>query len=449
MHGFEYIKIALWNIYAFKQLSRKLLIGFSTVILLLFCLFEYKETFGQQLGAIENEYQTNCYLEKFITSENWNEFDKEILALRQQKSDIQYIETSVLANISLISKEENDFAETLISHAHIDIDGCDYRGNSEILSGIMSRRKDWNTDKITMGLWQNDSTAFPSVVVNRFAKENEWFRGRMPEREREVILSDFVLEEFGIAKAEQEELIGKEITLYLGDTNMVAFEKYCLTGIFSVEILSEREKHSMVSSMQHIYINMDTMSRNKYVLNGGVIRYYIDGYENLLASSKKAEKVDDMISISTYGNIYEVMSKQLSAINEILGYIIIGFVFSVTIYLLCIMYFFFQQNHAFTFMLRAIGMQRRCVNLIIFWELLFFLIISMIIGVYFGTYVLYGLKYLYSNGLFIQFKFHLFDLLQSAFLAFAYCIIVCGCFWSIYYLKHKNEDLAISMRSYE
>lgn len=180
-------------------------------------------------------------------------------------------------------------------------------------------------------------------------------------------------------------------------------------------------------------MNLDTEARVHYKIDGGVIRYYSDSYDDLLVSSGKAQRMDKEISLSLYGDIYLTMSKQLGTINDILSYVIVGFVFAVTVYLVCILYFFFQENQEFVFMLRAIGMQKSCTLKIIFGETLLFSLTSLIIGCYIGLFVLYGLKYIYDYAMLLKFEFGGRVIFFSAMIAFVYCMLVSGIFGFIYY----------------
>lgn len=427
------MKVACWNMTAFRRQSIKIIIGMSTVILLLFCLSVYKFVFEKQIVKVKEDYKTNCYYEKYLEQTGWEDYRKKITILRRQKDLFGYSESSVLADLTVLPEKKDEAVDTQISRACLDIDGQEYVGRTEILSGIRPEKKFWKKDKVLLGIWQKGAEAFPDIVVEEFEKEHSWLIGNLPEREREIMISDYMLEEFGIAREEQERLIGKKVKLYFDGKKYAAFDQYKIAGIFHVAILEGREKNSSIRNMQQIYVNLDEVTRKNYRIDSCVIRYYTENYDDLLVSSEKARRTDGEISLSLYGDIYLTMSNQLGTINDILSYVIVGFLFAVTVYLVCILYFFFQENREFMFMLRAVGMKRSYVMKIMFNEILLFSLVSLIIGCYIGLFVLYGLKYIYDHAMLLKFEFGGSVICFSAMLAFVYCMLVSGIFGLMYY----------------
>lgn len=434
----ECLKVACWNLSAFRRQSIKIIIGMSTVILLLFCMSAYKIVFKKQILKLKEEYRTDCYCEKYMEETGWENYRKEMAVLKQRQNLFGYSESCVLADLTVLPEKKDEIVDTNISRVCLDIDGQEYTGRTGILAGIRPEKKPWKTDEILLGLWQKGAGAFPNIVVEEFEKDQPWLIGNLPEREREIMISDYMLEEFGIVREEQERLIGKEVTLYFDSKKYSAFDHYIISGIFQVKILEEREKNSSIKNMQQIYVNLDIATRKNYKIDSCVIRYYSDSYDDLLVSSEKARKTDEEIGLSLYGDIYLTMSNQLGTINDILSYVIVGFVFAVTVYLVCILYFFFQENQEFVFMLRAIGMQKSCTLKIIFGEILFFSLTSLIIGCYIGLFVLYGLKYIYDYAMLLKFEFGGRVIFFSAMIAFVYCMLVSGIFGFIYYRRIRN-----------
>lgn len=449
MRNYECIKVAFWNIKASRHLSVKVIIGLATVSMMLFCLFVYKSVFQQQILNMDEQYKTNCYLEKNIYSDSWDEYEREVGEATEQKDAIAYTEHSILTSLSMLSEDTDEEVGMQIGHASIEAGGSEYIGRSDILSGIRPEKKFWSTDVIMIGLWENDYCVFPTVARETFQSEDRsYLIGRLPEHEREVIISDYILGEFGIDEKEQKTLIGKPITLYLQDKEYTAFEHYTLSGIFRASILETREKNNFADNMQQIYINLDQETKKSYGIRGGVIRYYAADYDHLLECSERAKKVDDEITLSLYGGIYEIISKQIMAIFDIFSFIILGFVFAITVYLFCILYFFFQSNQSFMFVLRAIGMKESKLYRIVFAELSLFCLISVAIGFYIGMFVLYGLKSIYDYGMPLKFEFDSRILLFSAIAAFLYCFFVSICFGGGYCMRQQKKNIVEGIKKF-
>ena len=110
--------------------------------------------------------------------------------------------------------------------------------------------------------------------------------GDFPKNEKELIISDFLLGEFGVTEQEQSSLIGKKVSLYCEDGAYALCEDYILTGIFRAELLEEREKKGVFNNLQHIYMNFDAETKEKYEAPDGVIRYYVNDYEKLLGAEQ-------------------------------------------------------------------------------------------------------------------------------------------------------------------
>lgn len=159
------MKVACWNMTAFRRQSIKIIIGMSTVILLLFCLSVYKFVFEKQIVKVKEDYKTNCYYEKYLEQTGWEDYRKKITILRRQKDLFGYSESSVLADLTVLPEKKDEAVDTQISRACLDIDGQEYVGRTEILSGIRPEKKFWKKDKVLLGIWQKGAEAFPDIVV--------------------------------------------------------------------------------------------------------------------------------------------------------------------------------------------------------------------------------------------------------------------------------------------
>lgn len=343
----ECVKVAFWNITAYKRSCVKIVMGLTIVTVLLYCLISYKTVFDQQISSIKSQYKSDCYLEKYVECKSWDEYEEEISNLRKLKSVVGYSEGCVLNNLTN-SNGRIDTKRNQISSAYLCVNDQIYNGRSEILAGINPQNEFWSTDCILIGMWENDFPSLPENVIEAYEENGKnYLIGRLPQNEKELLVSDYMLEQFGIAENEQERLIGSKITLYFDDKENKFFDNYILTGIFHAPLIEQRDKNSISANLQHMYLNLDVKTKRSCNISSAVIRYYVSDYDYLIECGERARKADNRINISLYGGIYEVLSKQISSINDILTYIIIGFVFGITIYLICVLYFFLEKTADF------------------------------------------------------------------------------------------------------
>ena len=73
--------------------------------------------------------------------------------------------------------------------------------------------------------------------------------------------------------------------------------------------------------------------------------------------------------------------------------------------------------------------------------------VSLMIGVYVGMFMLYGLKYIYDYALIVKLKFDCAILVQSALWAFLYSFFVCCLFGMCYFVKWKKKSLTEELSS--
>ena len=432
----ECYKVACWNMVSFKKNSVKVLIGLTTVVVLLFGLLSYKSVFEEQKGTIEEKYQNNCYLEKYVGYSEWDSYEREITELLEQKTLIGYEESNAL--ITMMFKEEVDYDMHKIK---LVMNNKTYKKKYDVLEGIGAPKKAYETEDLQLFLWDNRLPPFPSKIVKD--SEGKVFMGDTPRQEGELMVSDYLLEELGVKREEQRNCVGKKVSLYLQDEKYVAFEDYIIKGIYSIDLLERRERNNQgFPSYEHIYIYPTKADKEKYKEIHGMVRLYVNDYTKLMKCYEKAIEWDKNVELSISGAVYEVLAKHIATINDVLTYVIAGFLFAVSIYLLCVLYFFFKQNEKYVRMLRIIGMQRKDMYTIIFFEVLNFSLISLILGVYVGTFILYAFKYIYEYALTMKFVYPYQLLVRSAIISFVYCFGMCFLF-GLLFLKSKRKGLLV------
>lgn len=437
MHIRECAGIAFRNLMVAKKMSIKIVIGLSAIIMLLFCIVVYQKTFDDQMEAISAGQKSDCYLQESYQAESIEVYQEKKESIFANQNDWKIDEVSVMIPVSVKDEkkrndshmEEEEQQDYTIEDTQITVNGKVLKGKAKWLTNMQEEDQIYETDILKVDFYDRDFSVFSRNVTGQYQKETgkeHYVMGSLPQKEGEVMVSDYFLERFGMEETEQEQLLGKKISLAAGKKgNRIYFKDYILSGIFDAEILSIREKHSFWGgSIEHVMVNFREEDQNHIIPDGITVRYYQKNFAQLTDSSIAAESRKE-VEMSVFGKIYSVMDRQISVINKILECVIIGFVIAVTIYITSIMYFFFDRNKVYFVMLRAIGIRKQGIYRIMAFEAGYLVLCAMIIGGYLALLILLGLKKVYEYTIGFDFEMTLPALGTAAFAAFAYCAVIC------------------------
>ena len=431
----ECAKIAFRNLVVANKMSIKIIIGLSAVVMLLFGMTMYQQTFENQMDKIAIEHKSDCYLQEIQNIKNIKSYQnqKEFIFADKEEWNIQEVCGLISVDTKKNGEKENidlsEYKDMAIRNAKIVLEGKEYQGRAEWLTALQSQDKSYATDTIKVDFYDKDFSVFSHNTIYQYQKEtgNEnYLIGSLPVKEGEMIISDYMLEKFGIEQTEHKQLIGKSISLYIGEKeNVPYFEEYILSGIFDAELIEIREKNIFFKHTTQIMVCFREEDYNKLEFSDGAqIRYYNKDFEQLTESYLLAKQKKETVEMSVYGKIYSVMEQQISVINKILEYIMIGFVIAVTVYITSIIYFFFQRNRTYFVMLRAIGVRENCIYYITLFEVFYLILCAIIIGVYFAMLILFGLKKVYEYSIGFEFAFTSQTLGMAGLVAFGYCFVI-------------------------
>lgn len=431
----ECAKIAFRNLIVAKKISVKILIGLSAVIMLLFSMGMYRKSFDDQIEEISIQHKSDCYLQEFHDIGDMKVYREKKENIFAHKDSWKIDEVCGLVPVSVHKGKKGKDIDSLadngeaIRNAKIILDGNEYKGKADWLTDIKPENKIYQTDVVEVNFYDKDFTMFSKNVISQYQEEmgiEKYLMGSLPQQEGEIIISDYLLGKFGIEQAEQEQMIGKKISLYVGtEGNLAYFEDYRLVGIFDADIIDIRERNSVIKSIAQVAVYFREKDYgNIDFLNGGEIRYYEDDFGQLTDAYLLAEQEEEAVDMSAYGMIYSVLDRQMSVINKILECIMAGFVIAVTVYITSIIYFFFQRNRVYFVMLRAIGIRKRCIYQITMFEILYLIMCAMVIGIYFALLVWFALKNVYEYAIGFDFKFTLQSIVISGFISVGYCLVI-------------------------
>lgn len=435
MRFLECADVAFQNLLTEKRMSVKIIIGLSTVILLLFCMGVYQQVFDRQMNDISVKNKKDCYLQETREIKSYKEYEKMKAEAFSRGKTLKTEEVGGFFSIGIADRkskkapDEIPYSQKAIHNAVLVVDGKRYQGVEDWRADIHPTNEYHKTDTVEVGLYDTGFTLFPRNVVSQYREETgreDCLTGELPSGEGEILISNYLLGKFGIDEEEQASLIGKQVSLYLGAAGDTAYCKnYTLSGIFDASVLKVREQRGFPKCMTQVLIHFTEEDAKKVVfVQVGGIRYYADNFEQLTDTYKEAVELSEKIDISMYGGIYAQLDRQISVINRILRFVIAGFVLAVSVYLISIFHFFFRHRQNYLVMLRAMGLRNSRLYGILFFEIFGLVFSSLIIGVYVSLYILFGLKYVYENAMTFPFLPDASVFWNSCFLAVGYCLIL-------------------------
>ncbi|MEE0930426.1 MAG: hypothetical protein UIM53_05455 [Acutalibacteraceae bacterium] len=220
-----------------------------------------------------------------------------------------------------------------------------------------------------------DSLQFASCELREFNNNfdgNLMLYGKDFNKEKQIILSDYMLEKFGVNKEEQEKYVGKKISLSVKTPNgyLKVIDDYQLCGIIDSNFyrVSSREKLSqiMVSSIDEDYIGYSIERIFCYNFSD-LVKFYDDNDEEKLIPTRTAFEVSEI----------EAQKKLFNDIISISGVIL---VFTILTFVNLLIFFYFKRRKNFIGMEKAMGLDNIRLYVLIFVELLSLGVVSLVIA---------------------------------------------------------------------
>lgn len=220
-----------------------------------------------------------------------------------------------------------------------------------------------------------DSLQFASCEIREFNNNydgNLMLYGKDFNKEKQIILSDYMLEKFGVNKEEQEKYVGKKISLSVKTQNgyLKVIDDYQLCGIIDSNFyrVSSREKLSqiMVSSIDEDYIGYSIERIFCYNFSDLVKFYDNNDFEQLIPT-RTAFEVSEI----------EAQKELFNDIISISGVIL---VFTVLTFVNLLIFFYFKRRKNFIGMEKAMGLDNIRLYVLIFVELLSLGVVSLVLA---------------------------------------------------------------------
>ncbi|MBD5088301.1 MAG: ABC transporter permease [Clostridiales bacterium] len=422
--------IAIRNIKLEKKMSLKIIIGLALIIMLLFSVITYWNIFSQQKKDIIEKHKSNCYFYKLLETEQLYNYENTEPYNKYKQFGIEEVsflnKLYIYADNKEAQLDNEDDNHILIENSELIIEGNTYKGKKEWQRSTGRKKELYEIDELRFATYFSEFVWFPAKVISQFQKEKKqepYLTGKLPEKEGDILISDYILKCFGIEEKEQSLIIGKNISICLKEQkNKLVLENYKITGIFDADILDVRERNSLNPHFEQIGVILKNSDKKRAKLYGmNEIRYYCKNYIELQKIQNEIKKKGEDVALSFYADIYIFFNKEIHVINIILTYIIIGFVIAVVVYITSIIYFFFQKTKKYFMTLIAIGMRNKYIYSIVSWEILFLVSIAAIIGIYFAVIGLLGIQILYRYSMNLQLELKLPTLIIAGVLSFFCC----------------------------
>lgn len=153
---------------------------------------------------------------------------------------------------------------------------------------------------------------------SKFDKSNYILCGNMINAPKQFVISDYMLEHFGVLKENFNKLIGKQISFYIKNTENPIIENYILVGIIDSDIFytsCNRENAQIIIS--------DKNTEQKYDNENHYVRYYTSNFRNTSKLSVAFSNENISYDFNPYVNNYDSIEKQQSIAYDLIYVVII------------------------------------------------------------------------------------------------------------------------------
>lgn len=361
-------QLGLRNFYHNIKVYLNLVIVFLVFSLLSITLFSYNKIINNTIERYQREHQSenmityriddwnkvNSVLTRIIGTENVNG----IVLKNNTDKDIGYVgtdNTSLLIGNKKYNKTKMHPADT---------------GKGIKLNNILS---------IGDFISQNEITEFQY----RYPNDSILLIGDYPKKPGQILLSDTLMEEYGIEPTTYNDMIGNAISFSTTNSSGIqtTSSTYYISGIISHKFFDLNVYRVNAINTENILILVDEEgTKSKYIL-----RVYVDECYHLVEVKDKLDKLIEIKGAcnTLYSNNVEILLIQKSIMDTILKMVAIILSIAGLAYILNVYIYYFKEHHDFIKMMNALGMSYKKIRLILITELS----LAGIIGAFIGSLV--------------------------------------------------------------
>lgn len=370
----ECIKLALYNIIRKKAVSFQISISFLIVSFIGICSFSYILLLNSEISALYEKEISECY----ISIPAGQLSNKKEAFLKDELSNIEGIaDINVFAHVS---PEElmNYFPETgeyafLFEFTKLVANGNEYSPNeSSIYDRIIGQY-------ISINRYFKDYRTVSDNEIqelyNTTKSKSAFLYGKEFDDKDQVILSEMLLNKYGLSKENMEQMTGSKISLLVydveGNNPLYLFKDYYLIGILSSEFFCVKSRtdspHILISSSNSVNVS----DYDEIIIN-------VKGFSNV---KNVHDKLKSTLGIegeySSTCEFYMYLNKINLAIKSIFSLASLIICFAIIMNVVILTYFNINKKKNYLGMLKAMGLSSGKIALIIFSELFIISIVSI------------------------------------------------------------------------
>lgn len=418
------IKIAKWDLKANKDYTFRIIVGFSVIIVSLFCSSMYALSYREYIFDFEEKNTNSCYyvkeinedytLEKYLAEcKRWNMISEKIDISSSCITNYVNFPSFKDLNISKI-KLQSGSKKYYDSGNKYKICNEYFGGQSYDISTCRFMEYSEEFDYIS----DNTKREFDQKYMSE-----EYLIGKMPDKRGEIMLSDLSLLCMGVPRDQQESLIGKKITLFYGEE--VILKDYFLSGIYSAHVLSLRESDLISKFAINCFVT-NFYEDQSISIHVNEIRYYLESFQKYSHEYNNMHTIDKAITGTRDANKYMIARKEMKVLHHIFLLVFLCVLFTVTICTRSIIYFYRKRIKYFIFILNILGITKKQVKSIIYIEILKLTLRSLIIGVYFGIMLILLVNNFYFNIINYKIGLEVNNILMIGGIIWIFILILCN-----------------------
>ena len=335
------------------------------------------------------------------------------------KGILRYAEIDLL---DFLKKENWSFLS--ISHARMDINGKSYQGEDDYSYDFIDEKRPYQMDEsiysVPFGLSAVELSGNfePPMIIKeffyRFSNEPIISYGRYLEKDREVMMSEYMLNCFGIYD-NYEKYIGKTLSFFVDGKNVL--NNYTLVGIFNSNFF----RVSANNTRNQIWVAGNSDIYKKYKCVYIKEQACTTSFPQLTDLEKELKKFGK-------GNFwdngereeYEFIEKMKQIIEKVIYIIVLIGIVAVLLNLINNIYIDMQESTAFYGMLRAMGICPQKVYLLVATREWIMIIFTFLFSVFFVNIGVKGIEFLMKQIFFMNIEITISDYLNSI------LIVLCG-----------------------
>lgn len=436
----ECMVVAMRNLITKNALTFRVLLGLTTIVLFIVCAISYRVSFYEKLNAMEEENKRDCV---FTVYQEADGKGQSALDLKYKKNKEKW-EADCVCEFKPLLPFAFDQYEDGVAYEDVcmTINKEKRKGKKSWENIQENHAKKYVTQEFSIMKWTESSEIFPTCIKNE--NKETYLCGQYPSQEGQLLVSDYLLNEFGYPYEEQKDLLGEGIRIEIQkkDNNYVLFDDYKITGIFRADCMEERDESLLDKQYNHLYVYVKAEDCEKfYLYDENQVRYYFTSYEKMIAAYEAANDKERAV-LSTQGLIYYVLEREFAVVAKVLFWVFLGFALAILVYLITITYFFFQRNIRFMTIMRALGMEEKNVFVIMVLEIVFCSMMAVLLGGYGSVLLLNILEGICSNSIGVSIPFSFGNVGSGAVISFLLILLLFGIEGVYFYRKSVKTDLA-------